>query len=171
MAPKASAKTEPTTSEPMPSAPSNSDLLIKKKNYDKARSEWARGDMSAQELEALYATYMRARAVYSSQQSLYGARLPPENPLPKLNRKLEDALLDRDECQEKLRTARVEESKLKQEKASSDVKIAAISSLALEILHDINDSRSIPALSVKAAKAEDLVKTLENQMRVARRGN
>jgi len=126
---------EPTTAkpeavsepQPMPSAPSDAELLAKKTAYDKARSEWARGDMSAQELEALYATYMRARAVYSSQQSLYGARLPPENPLPKLNRKLEDALLDRDECQEKLRTARVEESKLKQEKASSGAMYAVSS--------------------------------------------
>jgi hypothetical protein len=172
---------EPTTAKPeavseptpaVPKAPSDTDLLAKKKDYDKARSQWAHGTLSTQELDTFHATYMRARAVYSSQQSLYGARLPPGDPLPNLSRDLDVAKLDRDECQEKLRTARVEEQKLKQEKASSpDVKIAAISGLALDILHDINDSRSIPALSVKAALADDLVKTLENQMRVARRGN
>jgi hypothetical protein len=166
--PSEASAAKPSESQ-QPTPPSDSDLLTKKTAYDKARSAWAHGTLSTQELDTFHATYMRARAVYSSQQSLYGGRLPPENPLPKLNRKLEDALLDRDECQEKLRTARVEESKLKQEKASSDVKIAAISSLALDILHDINDSRSIPALSAKAALAEDLVKTLETQLRVARR--
>jgi hypothetical protein len=158
-------------STPANQAPSDADLLSKKTAYDKGRSLWARGELSPPELESLYASYMRARATYSSQQSLFGVKLPPEDPLPKLDRNLEDAKLARDVCQEKLRTAKQEGQKLKQEKASSDVKIAAISSLALEILHDINDSRSIPAISAAAAKAEDLVKTLENQMRVARRGN
>ena len=168
---------EPTTakpeavSEPMPSAPSDSDLLTKKTAYDKARSAWARNDMNAQELEAFYASYMRARQNYAGQQTIYGHSVPAEDPLPKLDRKLEEAKLDRDECQEKLRTAKQEEAKLKHEKASTDVKIAAISSLALDILHDINDARSIPTLSTNAAKAEERVKTLENQMRVARREN
>jgi hypothetical protein len=171
--PKPSEASAAKPSEPQqPTPPSDSDLLTKKTAYDKARSEWARGDMNAQELEALYASYMRARATYSSQQSLYGQHVPPANPLPGYERNLDVAKLDRDECQEKLRTARVEEQKLKQEKASSpDVKIAAISSLALDILHDSNDPRSIPTLSAKALKAEDLVKTLENQMRVVRREN
>ena len=157
-------------STPANQVPSDADLLSKKTAYDKGRSLWARGELSAQELETFYASYMRSRAIYSSQQSLYGTTLPPEDPLPKLNRKLTEAKLDRDDAQEKLRTARQEESKLKNEKASSpDVRISAISSLAIEILHDINDARSIPTLSAKAALAEDRVKTLENRIRVARR--
>lgn len=167
--PSEAAKPKPV-SEPMPTVPSDSELLSKKADYDKGRSLWARGDMNAQELETLYASYMRARAVYSSQQSLYGARLPPENPLPKIDRDLETAKLERDDLQTKLREAKQEESKLKKERASSpDVRIAALAAEALKILQEPGDSRSIPAIAAKALKAEERVKTLENQMRVARR--
>ena len=170
---------EPTTAkpeavsepQPMPSAPSDSDLLTKKTAYDKARSAWARNDMNAQELEAFYASYMRARGNYAAQQTIYGRSVPPENPLHRLQRDLEVAKIARDQCQKKLRASKSEDAKLKNEKATAPVRVAANAAGALEILHDINDSRSIPALSVKAAKAEDLVKTLENQMRVARRVN
>ena len=158
-------------STPANQAPSDADLLSKKTAYDKGRSLWARGELSPPELETLYASYMRARATYSSQQSLFGVKLPPEDPLPKLDRNLEDAKLARDVCQEKLRTAKQEGQKLKQEKASSPVRIAAIAAEALKILQDPGDSRSIPAIAEKALKAEDRVKTLETQLRVARREN
>jgi hypothetical protein len=163
-------ESQPT--QPTPAAPSDAELLAKKKEYDEGRSKWARGELSPAELEALYASYMRSRATFSSQQTIYGNSVPAEDPLPRLNRDLEVAKLERDDCQDKLRAAKQEEQKLKNEKSSSpDVRVAAISSLALDILHDINDARSIPSLSVKASLAEDLVKNLENQLRVARREN
>jgi len=168
----ATAKPEPVSEpQPTPSAPSDAELLAKKTAYDKARSEWARGDMNAQELEALYASYMRARATYSSQQSLYGARLPPGDPLPGYERELEAAKLLRDDLQMKLREAKKEAATLKQEKATAPVRIAAVAAQALEILNNPGDARSIPAISERALKAEDLVKTFENQIRVVRREN
>jgi len=164
------AKPEPV-SEPTPTPPSDSDLLTKKAQYDEARSKWARGDMNAQELEAFYASYMRSRGNYAAQQTIYGHSVPPENPLPKLGRNLEDARLARDDLQTKLREAKQEEATLKQEKATAPVRIAAVAVEALKILQDPGDNRSIPAISEKAAKAEDRVHAIENRMRVARREN
>jgi hypothetical protein len=162
---------KPSEPQPTPTAPSNTDLINKKTAYDAARSKWARGDLSPQELEAFYAAYMRERAVYSNQQSLYGSRLPPENPLPRLDRELEAAKLERDDLQTLLREAKQEEAKLQNEKAQAPVRIAAVAGQALEILHDINDARSIPSISEKVLKAEERVKTIENRLRVERREN
>jgi hypothetical protein len=170
---------EPTTakpeavseSQPTPTAPSDAELLAKKKQYDEARSKWARNDMNAQELEAFYASYMRARENYAGQQTIYGHSVPPANPLPRLERELEDAKLERDQWQTKLRETKQEESKLKQELATAPVRVAANAAGALDILHDSNDARSIPAIAAKALKADERVKTLETQLRVARREN
>lgn len=152
------------------SEPSDFDLLSKQTAYNEARSKWAAGKLSGGELELFYATYMRAKSNYAAQQSLYGATLPPADPLPKLDRDLEDAKLLRDDLTTKLREAKQIQTKLKQEKSNSpDVRIAAIAAEALKILLDPGDVRSIPAISAKAAKAEDRVKTLETQLRVARR--
>jgi hypothetical protein len=169
--PSEASEAKPSEPQPIPNAPSDTDLLNKKTGYDEARSKWARGELSPQELETFYASYMRARATYSSQQSLYGHHVPPANPLPGYERDLDVAKLDRDDLTTKLREAKQEEQKLKQEKASPPVRIAAVAVEALKILQDPGDARSIPAIAGKALKAEERVKTLETQLRVARREN
>jgi hypothetical protein len=159
-------------STPANQAPSDFDLITKKTAYDKGRSLWARGELSPPELETLYASYMRARATYSSQQSLYGQHVPPANPLPRLDRLLEDAKLARDDVSQLLRKTKQEERTLLDKAATSpSAEARGLANIGLKQLHDEADPQSIPAISAKSAKAEDRVKTLETQLRVARREN